>query len=60
VVCGKIHLARSMQRFRRMRSLKMFVSATNHFCADRDLTFRAVFDKNRDAALARWDQLGGA
>jgi hypothetical protein len=30
----------------------------NHFNADRDLTSRAVFKKNRAGALAEWRQLG--
>jgi len=53
---------RAMQRFRRMRSLQMFVSVhasvTNHFNTDRDLTTRATFKTNRTAALAEWRQLG--
>ncbi len=55
---------RAMQRFRRTRSLQMFASVhasvTNHFNTDRDLTSRAIFKKNRDAALAEWRQLGAA
>jgi len=53
---------RAMQRFRRVRSLQMFVSVhasvTNHFNTDRDLTTRAIFKRNRAAALAEWRQLG--
>jgi putative transposase len=55
---------RAMQRFRRMRSQQMFASVhasiTNHFSADRDLTTRTIFKRNRDAALAEWRQLGAA
>ncbi|NBT30708.1 MAG: IS6 family transposase, partial [Rhodobacteraceae bacterium] len=47
---------RAMLRFRRMRSLQMFVSVhasvTNHFNADRSLSSRSIFKKNRAAALA--------
>jgi putative transposase len=53
---------RAMLRFRRMRSLQMFVSVhasvTNHFNADRSLSSRSIFKKNRAAALAEWRQLG--
>ena len=53
-----------MLRFRRMRSLQKFASVhasvTNHFNADRDLSCRAIFRKNRDASLAEWCQLGAA
>lgn len=53
---------RAMGRFRRIRSLQMFASVhasvTNHFNTDRDLTSRAIFKKNRAAALAEWRQLG--
>jgi putative transposase len=52
---------RAMQRFRRMRSLQMFVSvhasATNHFNLERSLTSRSNFKLNRTAALAEWRQL---
>ena len=55
---------RAMGRFRRIRSLQMFASVhasvTNHFNTDRSLTSRAIFKKNRDAALAEWRQLGAA
>jgi len=55
---------RAMLRFRRVRSLQMFASihasVTNHFNTDRDLTTRAIFKKNRAAALAEWRQLGAA
>lgn len=55
---------RAMQRFRRMRSLQKFAavhaSVTNHFNTDRSLTSRAIFKKNRAAALAEWRQLGAA
>ena len=53
---------RSMQRFRRLRSLQMFAavhaSVTNHFNQERRLSSRTLFKKNRDAALAEWRQLG--
>ena len=52
---------RAMQRFRRMRSLQMFVSVhasvTNHFNLERSLTSRSNFKLNRAAALAEWRQL---
>jgi putative transposase len=52
---------RAMQRFRRMRSLQMFVSVhasvTNHFNLERSLTSRSNFKLNRNAALAEWRQL---
>ena len=52
---------RAMQRFRRMRSLQMFVSihasVTNHFNSERSLTSRSNFKLNRAAALAEWRQL---
>ena len=52
---------RAMQRFRRMRSLQMFVSVhasvTNHFNLERSLTSRSHFKLNRTAALAEWRQL---
>lgn len=52
---------RAMQRFRRMRSLQMFVSVhasiTNHFNLERSLTSRSNFKLNRTAALAEWRQL---
>jgi putative transposase len=52
---------RAMQRFRRMRSLQMFVSVhasvTNHFNLERSLTSRSNFKLNRSAALAEWRQL---
>ena len=51
---------RAMQRFRRMRSLQMFVSVhasvTNHFNQERHLYSRANFKLNRTAALAEWRQ----
>ena len=50
-----------MQRFRRMRSLQMFVfvhaSVTNHFNLERSLSSRSNFKLNRAAALAEWRQL---
>ena len=52
---------RAMQRFRRMRSLQMFVSVhasvTNHFNLERSLSSRSNFKQNRAAALAEWRQL---
>lgn len=52
---------RAMPRFRRMRSLQMFVSVhasvTNHFNLERSLTSRANFKLNRAPALAEWRQL---
>ena len=52
---------RAMQRFRRLRSLQMFVSihasVTNHFNLERSLTSRSNFKLNRAAALAEWSQL---
>ena len=52
---------RVMQRFRRMRSLQMFVSdhasVTNHFNLERRLSSRSNFKLNRAAALAEWRQL---
>lgn len=55
---------RAMHRFRRMRSLQMFVavhaSVFNHFNSERSFYSRAKFKKNRAAALAEWRQLGAA
>jgi putative transposase len=55
---------RAMQRFRRMRSLQMFVavhaSVHNHFNSERSLSSRVNFKKNRAVALAEWRQLGAA
>ena len=55
---------RAMHRFRRVRSLQKFASVhasvTNHFNTDRDFTTRAIFKRNRAAALAEWRQLGAA
>ena len=52
---------RAMQRFRRLRSLQMFVSihasVTNHFNLERSLSSRSNFKLNRAAALAEWRQL---
>ena len=52
---------RAMQRFRRMRSLQMFVSVhasvTIHFNMERSLSSRSNFQLNRTAALAEWRQL---
>ncbi|MDU8914061.1 IS6 family transposase [Aestuariicoccus sp. MJ-SS9] len=53
---------RAMLRFRRMRSLQKFAavhaSVSNHFNSDRNLTSRAIFKRNRAAALAEWRELG--
>ena len=50
-----------MLRFRRLRSLQMFVSVhasvTNHFNLERSLISRSNFKLNRTAALAEWRQL---
>jgi putative transposase len=55
---------RAMQRFRRMRSLQMFVSVhasvQNHFNQERHLYSRQNFKLNRAAALAEWRGLGAA
>ena len=55
---------RAMLRFRRMRSLQKFAavhaSVSNHFNTDRNLTSRAIFKRNRAAALAEWRELGAA
>ncbi|MEE4187588.1 MAG: IS6 family transposase [Roseobacter sp.] len=55
---------RAMQRFRRMRSLQMFVSVhasvQNHFNQERHLYSRQNFKLNRAAALAEWRSLGAA
>jgi putative transposase len=55
---------RAMLRFRRMRSLQMFVavhaSVFNHFNQERSLTSRTIFKRNRAVALAEWRQLGAA
>ena len=52
---------RAMQRFRRMRSLQMFVSVhasvTNHFNLERSLSSRSNFKLALTAALAEWGQL---
>ena len=45
---------------RRIRSLQKFVFVSNHLNADRNLTKRTIFEKNRAAALAEWRQLGAA
>lgn len=49
---------RAMLRFRRMRSLQKFAavraSVTNHFKSERSLSSRAIFKRNRAAALAEW------
>ncbi|MFD0980325.1 IS6 family transposase [Tropicimonas aquimaris] len=54
----------AMQRFRRMRSLQMFVSVHasvhNHFNQERHLYSRQNFKLNRETALAEWRQLGAA
>jgi len=53
-----------MPRFRRMRSLQIFVavhaSVYNHFNSERSLYSRPNFKLNRTAALAEWRQLGVA
>ena len=53
---------RAMLRFRRMRSLQVFVavhaSVHNHFNQERHLYSRANFKLNRTAALAEWRQVG--
>jgi len=45
-----------------MRSLQKFASVhasvSNHFNHDRSLSSRAIFEKNRAAALAEWRELG--
>lgn len=55
---------RAMLRFRRVRSLQMFVavhaSVFNHFNQERSLTSRTIFKRNRAVALAEWRQLGAA
>ncbi len=55
---------RAMQRFRRMRSLQMFVSVHasvfNHFNSERSLSSRANFKANRAAALTEWRGLCAA
>ena len=52
---------RAMLRFRRMRSLQMFVavhsSVYNHFSQERGLSRRDHFKTNRAAALAEWREL---
>ena len=53
-----------MQRFRRIRSLQMFVSVhasvSNHFNQERSLSSRHHFKLNRTAALTEWRGLGAA
>jgi putative transposase len=55
---------RAMQRFRRMRSLQIFVSVHasvhNHFNQERHLYSRQHFKLNRAAALDEWRQLCSA
>jgi putative transposase len=55
---------RSMQRFRRMRTLQIFAavhsSVHNHFNHERHLYSRPNFKRNRTAALVEWRQLGAA
>ncbi|WP_435138911.1 IS6 family transposase [Pseudopelagicola sp. nBUS_19] len=55
---------RAMRRFRRTRSLQMFVSVHasvhNHFNQERHLYSRQNFKLNRAVALAEWHQLGAA
>uniref|UniRef100_UPI003B5169B7 IS6 family transposase n=1 Tax=Roseovarius indicus TaxID=540747 RepID=UPI003B5169B7 len=55
---------RAMSRFRRMRSLQKFAavhsSIHNLFNAERSLTSRANFKRNRAVALAEWRNLGTA
>ena len=54
----------AMLRFRRMGSLQKFASVhasvSNHFNADRSLSSRAIFKRNRAVALAEWRGLGVA
>lgn len=38
--------------------VSVHASVTNHFNADRSLSSRSIFKKNRAAALAEWRQLG--
>jgi putative transposase len=53
---------RTMQRFRRLRSLQMFaavhVSLCKHFNSERSLSSRPLFKAHRAAALAEWRELG--
>ena len=55
---------RAMHRFRRMRSLRKFVSVHasvhNHFNLERHLYSRENFKLNRTAALTEWRELGAA
>ncbi|MBB3995949.1 transposase-like protein [Sulfitobacter undariae] len=55
---------RAMLRFRRMRTLQIFVavhaSVHNHFNQERHLYSRSNFKLNRAVALAGWRQFGGA
>ena len=55
---------RTMQRFRRMRSLQKFAavhsSVCNHFNQERSLASRDTFKLTRTAALAEWRQLCSA
>lgn len=55
---------RSMQRFRRMRSLQKFASVhssvLSHFNHDRHINRRAAFKAHRAVALTEWRQLGAA
>jgi putative transposase len=52
---------RTMQRFRRMKSLQKFVSVHaslhNHFNSERHLVDRKTFKLRRSAALAEWHSL---
>ena len=52
---------RAMQRFRRMRSLQVFVSVlalvTNHFNLECRLSSRSNFKLNQTATLAEWRQM---
>jgi putative transposase len=53
-----------MLRFRRMRSLQMFVSVhasvLNHFNQERSLSPRSSYKAKRAAALAEWRDLFAA
>jgi putative transposase len=52
---------RSMQRFRRMKSLQKFASVHanvhNHFNSERHLIDRQTYKARRSAALAEWQSL---
>ncbi len=54
----------AMSKFRRMRSLQKFVSihasVFNHFNKERHINSRKIFKRQREAALAEWQQLCAA